>query len=267
MSVQDKDQMPSDEVLTAFIDGELGAEEAARIEALVDSDPAVAERFDRLSRADLPYGAAFEPLLDVAPVDRLEAMLAAIPSAEAKPLRSVGMGRRDFLGAAAACLIAGIAADRAFITIDRRLNKPGEGEEWRAVVAEYIALYTPDTLSAPAGDKAAQVAQLDQVGSKIGLPLSPESIALPGADFRRAQVLEYDGKPLAQLAYLDPEDGPMALCIVKSKHGAAEPDMERRRGMNVVYWATKDHAFMLIGHATIDRIKAAADDVRARLSA
>jgi anti-sigma factor RsiW len=266
MSTQDKDQTPSDEMLTAFIDGEIDAEEAAKIEAQIDGDPSVAIRFDRLSRADLPYGAAFEPLLEEAPIDRLAAMLAAIPSTETQSRHVFGMGRRGFLGAAAACLIAGIVGDRAFITIDRRLHKPGEGEEWRAVVAQYIELYTPDTLSAPAGDRAAQVAQLDQVGSKIGLSLSPETIALSGADFRRAQVLEYDGEPLAQLAYLEP-DGPMALCIVKSARGAAEPDMESRRGMNVVYWSTKDHAFMLIGHAAVDRMKAVADDVRARLSA
>jgi anti-sigma factor RsiW len=267
MSIQHKDQMPSDEMLTAFIDGELDDEEAAKVEALIGSDPAVASRFDRLSGASLPFEAAFAPLLEAAPADRLEAMLAAIPSPKAPPSHAFGMGRRGFLAAAAACVVAGIAADRTFISVDRQLNKPGEGEEWRIVVAEYIALYTSDTLSAPAGDRASQVAQLDQVGSKIGLPLSPESIALPGADFRRAQVLEYDGKPLAQLAYLDPEDGPVALCIVQSERGAAEPDMERRRGMNVVYWSTKDHAFMLIGHATADRLRSVADDVRARLSA
>jgi anti-sigma factor RsiW len=92
-------------------------------------------------------------------------------------------------------------------------------------------------------------------------------VAVPGADFRRAQVLEYDGKPLAQIAYLDPEDGPMALCIVPSDKGKAEPDMERRRGMNVVYWSNATHAFMLIGHATADRMKEMADSVRIRLKA
>jgi len=265
MTMPNIDQMPLDEMLTAFIDGELDGEDAARIEALIDSDPSVAARFDHLSRADLPYAESFETLLAAAPVDRLESMLAAIPPQARQP-RSI-MGRRGFLAAAAACVIAGIAADRAFIGIDRRLKRPGEGEEWRAVVAEYIELYTPDTLSAPAGDRAAQMAQLDLVGSKIGLSLSPEAVALPGADFRRAQVLEYDDEPLAQLAYLDPKDGPMALCIVKSTRGAAGPEMERRRGMNVVYWSTSAHAFMLIGHADADRMKSVANDVRARLLA
>ncbi|WFS01340.1 anti-sigma factor family protein [Rhizobium tumorigenes] len=266
MSTRDRNHGLSDELLTAFIDGELGADEAARVEALIGADPSVAERFDQLSRADLPYIAAFEPLLNAAPGDRLEAMLASIPPVKASHRFSTGLGRRGFL-AAAACVIAGIAIDRAVIGVDRRLRQPGEGAEWRAVVADYVALYSPDTLSAPAGDRAEQLAELDRVGSKIGLSLSPEAIALPGADFRRALVLQYDGEPLAQIAYLDPEDGPMALCIVKSAAAAAGPETERRHGMNVVYWSGRGHAFMLIGHAAPDRMKIAAEQVRARLSA
>jgi len=264
MNVQDR--KPSDEMLVAFIDGELDAEQSAKIETLIDVDKDVAERFEFLSRSDLPYGDAFAPLLAAAPDAKLATMLAAIPSGQ-KREPFFGMNRRGFLAAAAACLIAGIAIDRGIIEVNHRLAKPDEGTEWRAVVAEYLELYTPDTLSAPAGDRAAQSAQLDQVGSKLGISLTPETVAVPGADFRRAQVLEYDGKPLAQIAYLDPEDGPMALCIVPSDKGKAEPDMERRRGMNVVYWSNATHAFMLIGHATADRMKEMADSVRIRLKA
>jgi anti-sigma factor RsiW len=264
MSVQDR--KPSDEMLVAFIDGELDAEQSAEIEALIDADKGVAERFEFLSRSDLPYGDAFAPLLAAAPDAKLAAMLASIASTQRKA-PFLGMSRRGFLGAAAACLIAGIAIDRGIIEVSHRLSKPDEGAEWRAVVAEYLELYTPDTLSAPAGDRAAQSAQLDQVGSKLGISLTPETVALPGADFRRAQVLEYDGKPLAQIAYLDPEDGPMALCIVPSDKGQAEPDMERRHGMNVVYWSNATHAFMLIGHSTADRMKVMADSVRSTLKA
>lgn len=179
MSTRDRNHGLSDELLTAFIDGELGADEAARVEALIGADPSVAERFDQLSRADLPYAAAFEPLLDAAPGDRLEAMLASIPPVKASHRFTAAIGRRGFLAAAAACVIAGIAIDRAVIGVDRRLNQPGEGAEWRAVVADYVALYSPDTLSAPAGDRAAQLAELDRVGSKIGLSSAPRPSLFP----------------------------------------------------------------------------------------
>jgi anti-sigma factor RsiW len=267
MSEQDKKTLLSDEMLVAFIDGELDAAQTAQIERFINADESVAERFELLSRSDLPYTEAFAPLLTAAPAAKLNAMLAAIPPSKPQGASAAGMNRRGFLAAAAACLVAGIAIDRGIIEVNRSLTKPDEGAEWRAVVAEYLGLYTTDTLGAPAGDRAAQVAQLDQVGSKLGMVLTPETVAVPGADFRRAQLLEYDGKPLAQIAYLDPEDGPMALCIVPWQAGAKEPDIERRHGMNVVYWSDATHAFMLIGHSTADRLKTMADGVRARLAA
>ncbi|WFU11155.1 anti-sigma factor [Rhizobium sp. CB3090] len=259
--------MPSDELLTAFIDGELNAAESDRIEKLIASDAQVAERFDFLSRSDLPFREAFEPVLAAAPSAKLTAMLAAIPSASEQRKATSGVSRRGFLSAIAACLVVGVAIDRAAIGISRSLRKPDEASEWRAVVAEYLSLYTPDTLSAPAGNRAQQVVQLSEVGSKLGLTLTPEAVALPGIDFKRAQLLNYDNKPLAQIAYLDPESGPMALCITPSTKGASAPDMENRRGMNVVYWSNATLAFMLIGHLPIDRMKALADGVRGSLAA
>lgn len=265
MSAGKEKDMLSDEQLTAFIDGELSAAERGEIEELIRTDERVAERFDFLSRSNLPFRDAFEPLLAAAPVEQLETMLAGIPSPQARKARG-GMSRRGFVSALAACVVGVVAADRALIYVERRRSAPDEGTEWRAVVAEYISLYTADTLSGPVPDTATQTAQLDRVASKLGLSLAPDRVALPGVDLKRAQLLEYDGKPLAQIAYLDPESGPMALCIVPSSLGRKDPDIENRHGMNVVYWANATHAFMLIGHAPADRMMELADGVRANLA-
>ncbi|QRM43001.1 anti-sigma factor [Rhizobium sp. BG4] len=260
-------RMPSDEQLTAFLDGELPQQEMARIEALANEDEEVAARIEFLANGSMPFREAFAPLLDEAPQQKLEAMLAAIPApaAAAKTERSA-ITRRGLFGALAASLAVGIIADRAYLGIGRNLGRD-EGSEWRSVVAEYIALYTPDTLAGPVPPADVQTAQLARVDSKLGLNLSPEAVALPGVDFKRAQLLEYDDHPLAQIAYLDPETGPMALCIVRSEKGAKEPDIEGRKGMNVIYWSTATHAFMLIGHAPVDRMREIADAVRPKLTA
>jgi anti-sigma factor RsiW len=267
MSELNNGQMPTDEQLTAFIDGEMDTAGREWIERLIATDERVAERFDFLARSALPFKTAFEPMLADAPAAKLQAMLAAVPATAKSKVPASRVSRRGLLTAIAASFVAAIAFDRAVIGIGHRLAKPDEDSEWRAAVAEYLSLYTEDTLSAPAGDHAQQVAQLNGVGAKLGLPLAPESVAMPGVEFKRAQILNYDSKPLAQIAYLDPESGPMALCIVQSAKGAAAPDMENRRGMNVVYWSSPTHAFMLIGHAPIDRIQQLAADIRARLVA
>jgi len=85
------------------------------------------------------------------------------------------------------------------------------------------------------------------VGGQLGLPLSLEAVSLPGAEFRRAQILDYDGVLIGQLTYLDPRHGPLALCITAAKKGPIAMATEQRRGMNVVYWSNPSHAFMLIG--------------------
>ncbi|WP_027685922.1 anti-sigma factor family protein [Rhizobium leguminosarum] len=263
-----KHTIPSDEDLTAFIDGELTPEEAARIEAIVNEDESTAERLEFLARASLPFEQAFAPLLSEAPREKLEAMLVAIPAQQSARFASTPAfaNRRRFLGALAASLVAGIGIDRAVIGIGRSFSAKDENSEWRAVVADYISLYTPETLAGPVPGREDQAAQLAGLDEKLGLSLSPEAVSLPGIDFKRALLLQYDGKALAQIAYLDPETGPMALCIVKSDKGPKAPDLESRNGMNVVYWSNATHAFMLIGHAAADRMTAIAEGVRGRVA-
>jgi anti-sigma factor RsiW len=257
---------PSDEQLTAYLDGELTAEQAARLEAMLETDKRVAERLEFLSRSNLPFTEAFAPLLAEAPRAKLEAMLSGLPAEQPPAAIPVRAGRRGFLGALAACLVAGVVADRAFIGVHRHLTARDEGSEWRAVVAEYIALYTPDTLAGPVPSVDVQAAQLAVLEGKLGLSLSPETVSLPGVDFKRALLLQYDDQPLAQIAYLDPETGPVALCIVRSDGGVKGPQVEGRKGMNVVYWSNAAHAFMLIGHASLERMQAIAEDARTRLA-
>ncbi|MFF0920260.1 anti-sigma factor family protein [Rhizobium leguminosarum] len=261
-----KHTIPSDEDLTAFIDGELTPEEAARIEAIVNEDESTAQRLEFLARASLPFEQAFAPLLSEAPREKLEAMLAAIPVKQSAKFGPVFTTRRRFLGALAASLVAGITIDRAVIGVGARFSAKDENSEWRGVVADYISLYSAETLAGPVPGREDQAAQLAGLDEKLGLSLSPEAVSLPGIDFKRALLLQYDGKPLAQIAYLDPETGPMALCIVRSDAGPKAPDLESRKGMNVAYWSNATHAFMLIGHAAADRMTAIAKGVRGRVA-
>ncbi|MGO7418400.1 hypothetical protein ACCS64_39850, partial [Rhizobium ruizarguesonis] len=55
---------------------------------------------------------------------------------------------------------AGSAIDRAGIGIGRGCSAKDENSEWRAVVADYISLYTPETLAGPVPGREDQAAQL-----------------------------------------------------------------------------------------------------------
>ena len=229
---------PSDELLVAYLDGELDGEQRRMIEAQIRDEAAVAARLSQLKEGDLPFRSAFDELLREAPNDRLQAMLKSLPD-----MRKPGISRRGFLATAASFIVAGVVADRLFMAWH-----DAEGEDgWRISVAEYMVLYTPQTLDNLSTDPNSHAAQLSAVGSQLGIPLTTESVSLPGAQFRRAQILDYEGVLIGQLTYLDPRHGPLALCITGKRPGRAALSTEQRLGLNVVYWSTPSNAFMLIG--------------------
>ncbi len=260
-----KTPIPSDEELTAFIDGELDPADHARVAETLRDNPEAAERLAFLERADLlPLRESFASLLDEAPRGSLEDMLAAIPRQDAgKPSSS---GRRGFVTAIAASVAAGIVVDRAWM----RFAEPsavGESAEWRDAVAQYMALYTAETLGAARPGREAAAAQLAVINERLGLSLTPETIALPGSEFKHAQILAYDDRPLAQILYLDAEGRPLALCIFASKTAEAEIASERRYALDIAFWSSDRHAAMLIGHLPAGDIRRLAEDVSRRIVA
>jgi hypothetical protein len=261
MTDNNPSRTPSDETLVAYMDDQLDAEERTRIEAAIQTDHGVAERFDYLCRSQLPFEHAYERVLAQAPMEKLQAMLAALPAPGSTPART--LSRRGFLAAAASFAVAGVLADRVFLA----WRTPTMPHGWRGLVAEYMALYTPQTLDNLSDDPASQKAQLAAVNARLGLALDTSQVALPRPEFKRAQILEYDGVPIAQITYLDPERGPLALCITRASNGQTALASEERLGMNVVFWSDSSHAFMLIGHNTLDELGAMAQLLRGRLSA
>ncbi|WRH94703.1 transcriptional regulator [Pseudomonas fluorescens] len=231
---------PSDEQLVAYLDGELDGEYRDQLDSAIAEDSLLSLRVQWLSRSNLPYKNAYDELAQQAPLERLQARLDAIPA----PQRP-GFNRRWFIGGAAAALLAGgVLADRLFLGWHA-----AQSNNWRALVGDYMALYVPQTLDHLPTDEASQRAQLRTIDARLGLNLSPATLKLPNAEFKRAQMLEYDGVPIAQIVYLDAKHGPLALCVTRSNSGTQPLAHERRREMNVVYWTEREHAWMLIGHS------------------
>ena len=250
--------IPSDEQLVAYLDDQLDSEQRRRIDAAIAEDSLLNLRLQWLARSSLPFKNAYDELARQAPTERLQSMLDTLPS-PARP----AMNRRWFLAAAAALVVSGVVADRLFLGWQSSSHK----NSWRALVADYMALYVPQTLDHLPSDEAAQRAQLRTIDARLGLNLAPARLALPRAQFKRAQILEYDGVPIAQMTWLDPAHGPLALCVTRANSGSRPFAHERRRGLNVVYWADMEHAWMLLGHNPAAELEDMARLLRSRLSA
>lgn len=261
MTIKLTDDMSPDEVLVAYLDGALGAEDSREVEARLESEPAFAARLAELDFDIDAFRAAFEPMLDEAPRARLET---AIPKA-APPVRA---GRRALLSALAAA-VAGIAIGIGGTGVF--LAPRGEDSEpWplrlRKTVASYMRLYTDQTF-AQQGGSAAMQAQLARVSSELGLNITSDAIQLPGVEFRRAETLNYEGHPLAQIGYVDPTYGPMAFCIAKAEFGHQPPIVDRQHDMNMVYWSSGRYAYIVIGRNPVEELQQFTNRLRSRFSA
>jgi anti-sigma factor RsiW len=181
-----------------------------------------------------------------------------VPPMRSRPRLAWTWPRLPLIAAGLALFLVGAGADRWLASWRDGDGSEATGEsenDWRQAVAEYISLYSPDTLTAIPDDAAPRQGELTLVGSKLGAALPLEQISLPGLTLKRAQLLEYDKKPLAQLAYLDSKSGVVALCIYGDGHADSAATSERRAGLNIVHWSAHGRAFMLVGHAEMPELQ------------
>lgn len=256
---------PDDNTLTAYLDGELDAAERAALEARLSREPPLAERLAVLRAGDRGFAPAYDALLEAAPTERMEAMLAGIVARQPVVV-SVSQRRgmpRGWLAAVAAVVIFAAGAAAGYLL---PMLRPADPPGWREVVAEYFVLITPETLEIIQNDPASMSAELGVMGDKLELSLSPDALALGDAELKRAQLYEFRGRPLVQLAYLVDSAEPMALCIIANGRPDADVAFEEREGSNVVFWTKDGLGYMLIGKASRAALEAYAGDLSARLS-
>ena len=244
----------SDEMLVAYLDNELSDAQRKDLERRLIEDEALTQRLALLERSNLPFKTAFEPLLEMAPVKRLQQRLPP------EIRKTSGVSRRNLIAAAVSFLALGVVGDRVII----HLTQPEDN--WRELVAQYMALYTPETLAETPSNQAMD-AQLQTTGEQLGLVLSSSSLSLPGAVLKNARMLAYDNQKIAQITWLDEVHGPMALCITKNSGRGMQKMNEQRLGMNIVYWASANHQFMVIGHGSEEQVSQVAERLQSTIGA
>lgn len=235
----------SDEMLVAYLDNQLNDSQSQQVEKMLNEDPELQERLNQLDSASVDFAAAFSPLLDEAPLKSMQDKLAVRPQAG-----SQGISRRTLIAATLSALAIGLVGGMK----GKRLFDNDDG--WRDTVAQYMALYTRETLSGSHLTPAAASEQLALVSQSLGLQLNATALTLADSEFKGARMLSYDGVSIAQLVWQDQQSGPLALCIT----AASQPEdaafsQEKRRGMNVVYWRQQHYKFMLIGHNSAGKLR------------
>lgn len=122
------------------------------------------------------------------------------------------------------------------------------------------------TLAHASQDAQAQSANLRAALAQVGLDLSVAEVSVAPLQFKRAELLNFKGKPLVQMAYLFNGDTPASFCIIKSGKPAHGVMSDRREGLNIVHWRSKDFGFMVIGDVPGEELREIARKLKQQLS-
>lgn len=237
----------TDEELVGYLDGQIEPTRWNEIDTALAQDQALAARLAALEIDNGKLIAAFDTVTLAAPVDRLRARL----STQA-PRRSPRQ-RLPRWAAIAAALIAGVAL--GYVAGASNLVR---AKDWRVAVADYQALYTRATLAAITEDRARQQPEVADVAEKLGLPVAFDALQIPGLAFKRAQLLAFEGRPIAQFAYLDAQGHPVAFCVTATGKGDSAMEAETFGALHALSWSKNGFGFIVIGAIEAEALKDAA---------
>jgi anti-sigma factor RsiW len=137
-------------------------------------------------------------------------------------------------------------------------------EAWVGAVAGQLSLYNAASLASIQVPAAELDAQLGKLGGMLGLDLAKERVTFEGLTLKRAELLHFEGRAIAELLYASEDHGPVALCIMAAPGGEGEGEVESSDGMNLMYWAKSGRRFLLIGDAPAEKIENLAETAVAR---
>jgi anti-sigma factor RsiW len=225
----------TDEDLTAYLDGEAEPGRARVIDEALAKDKALQSRLDRLSIPVVDIKAAFDKLALTAPGYPMS-LEAAVPQK-----RGFAELMRPIAATAVLCLVTGWFAAELY---DRE-----KSEGWHKSVAVYHALYVTGTLADVNQSPAAAADELTRVSNTLGRPIALDALmASKNLDYKRAQVLGFEGRPLIQLAFLSKAGAPVALCIIRNnKSGDSKTKFGSMLGMATASWSKGAYDYLLVG--------------------
>jgi anti-sigma factor RsiW len=249
-----------DAELVALIDNELDDSNRTALLARLAADDGLRQRYEELRQTGAPLAACFDELLTQAPLARLRAALPAEEPPCPPSRRFSGIGLRDLAAGMIGILAAGAAA---WVALSLGLLR--ERQDWRTAVVEYSNLYTNETFSPLNPDAPLQAIELRALGARVGVNLTPESVALPGLRFTVAFMLSYNGAPLGVVAYVDPSGEPVALCIIANDAPDAPMRSERRDNLSLAWWSRGGRSRLVIGHIPEERAVELAQTLEKRI--
>lgn len=256
----------SDELLVAYVDGQLAREQIRAVEKVLAQDDVIARRVAALQEAHGRLEAAFEAILasemgEVTAAPRLA--LSEWRESEPPRLRSnaAWAGAGIVIG-----LIAAVAIQDWPLTLPdlgalrealfTRQSEAPALPAWQADAARAQSLLSRASVEVGLESQANHDFIAYQLAEAIGPDVRLPNLEPQGFRFVRAQILRYGDQPLAQLLYLPAQRDPLALYAMEG-HRDRLPVFAQEAGIGTVFWCEDGIAYLLAGRedeATLYRL-------------
>jgi anti-sigma factor RsiW len=249
-----------DQELVALIDNELDEDRRNRLLARLEQDPTLRARYEALRGAGAPIGAAFDALLEQAPLARLREAIPPETAVRRAPRRFAGLAFREL----AAGFVIGFLAAGAAAWLNLGAPRSDEDSDWRAAVVDYMGLYTNETFASVNPDRETQAREVSAVGKRVGANLTPDNAMMPGLDFKVAFILAFNRSPLGEIAYVDPTGEPVLFCVIANGEPDAPLHSEKRNAFALASWTRNGRGYLVIGRQPEQRVAELAHTLEAR---
>jgi anti-sigma factor RsiW len=241
----------SDELLVAYVDGQLAGKQLSAIELVLAQDDVIARRVAALKKAHRKLEAAFDAMLAGEEETAISHPLPPSPGLLIPWDTVVKAGLAAGGIALAACLF--IAGYGWPLGGSERLASGAGGEyvgslpqDWREEVLRAQALLGRASLEIGLDSQGDRDFIALRLGRAVGAAFAPPDLGDKGYRFARAQILRFGDEPLAQLLYLGASGAPLAL-YVKKGGGDAAPETKRYGALEGMAWSQGGVAYLLAG--------------------
>jgi len=264
----------SDELLVAYVDGQLARRQTQAVEKVLEQDDVIAKRVAALKNAHGRLEAAFEAILTGE-----EADAAATPTSHPPGLfiawATLGKVSLATAGLVAAfvMLLAGFGWPLA--TPEFSLQSSGVADpdyvgsippSWQEDAARAHALLSRASVEVGLESQGNRDLVAFQLAQAIGPNLTVPDLTGQGLRFMRAQLLRSGDEPLAQLLYLGTSGAPFALYAKKSQE-TSTPSFKRYGALGGVAWSQAGIAYLLAGEGDQASLTKLADAIRVEITA
>ncbi len=243
----------SNEELTAYLDDEIGPAERRRINAALEVNTNLKVQLDSLKIDRAMLKADFDDLMQSAPrynvnhVTTIEVV--QIPTDNRLKFAVVG---------ALCAMMAWVAATGLF---------RAPPITWQEKAAIYHSLYVNRTISDVVTNPASAQVELERATKALGKDIFLANLnRIPEFEYKRSQILGFEGRPLLQVAFLSRIGSPIVLCIMRGDIVAAKGiKTDVIQGMAAATWSKGAYEYLLIGGSDKELIARAANTFAAVL--